>query len=237
MVAEKFQMLIGAIFFVALASVIIVIISDAQDNLDIISNLGNASGTNITTGEAFVATDRLLNGTPTLIRSTPDFSCGQFFLYLNSTGTAPSWKVTELITGSSVESGVTQVLCVKNDKFSYNATHDDLAAGTVMLLLAGNTSNASTTLHLGRGFNYTMSYTAKTFDANYNTSIVLQQQYLSGGDTQAQYFTLIILAILLAVGLGILGVNMFKGSGTGGLSGFGGGKGFSGGRVMDSFER
>ncbi len=237
MVAEKFTMLIGAIFFVALASVIIVIISDAQQNLDIISNLGNASGTNITTGEEFLATDKILNGTPTLIRSTPDFSCTAFHLYYNATGDINDRRPITLTTGSSVVAGETEVLCVKNDKFSFNATHDDLAAGTIILILAGNSSNASA--DLGRGFNYTMSYTAKTFDANYNTSIVLQQQYLSGGDTQAQYFTLIILAILLSVGLGLLGVNMFRNnssSGGKGFSGFGGGGGSKGG-FMSSFER
>jgi hypothetical protein len=238
MAQEQFNFAVTAIIIVTLAGIMLVTFSLSQQNLDseIIRGLRSVSLTNVTTysydGQN-VDAGRIKNGTPISIRDTPEFTCNKFFIYENSTGIGLSANTMQLRCNGSVTAGSTEALYFTSDGTRYNSTHGVYSAGTVMLILAGNSSNASA--RLGRGFAFNISYTAKTYEASWNVTKDLQQGYAEGGTTHAQYYILIILSIVIGIGLLLVGFRYGTGGSEG--SGFGGSLGSGGSNVLDSFKR
>ena len=227
MAVDKFSILLPGVVLVSVAFIVLGIMNSITSGDDFATeNLGVVSITNVTSAETYngqiSSLGGLQNATPTLIRDTPGFTCNSFFMYDNATGTSANANMIRLRCNSSVTAGSTEVFYWNGKGASFNSTpaFNQLATGTVMLILAGNSSNASAAhaAAIKRPFN--ISYSALKYDASYNVTQNIESGSSTFSKNSGTIYLLLLIAIVLAVALSYVGF----GNVGGGSGGEGGGK-------------
>ena len=218
---DKIKIIIPVILILALFGTLLVLFSDIHSDEQLRVTQSYAV-TNASAGDVYVAGARLKNATVTVIRTTPGitFRCTRvnwgYSAGINN-GSNGIKQLTVANGPAEFSSGVTEALCTGN--------------GTIKLFLAGNTSNGSIE---GRGKHYNVSFSADRWTHAFNASNAQQTALSGAGSNLSSYYSLLILAVILAVVLVFLGIKF----GMGGFGGSGGGGGgFDLSSVFDKFER
>jgi hypothetical protein len=226
---DKYKIILPVVIIISVFGTLLITFSDIyRDNIaDVIADLNTVTVTNVTTQSTYNtgvpnnATNAITNssaggsvasgGTRTgrLLRNTPQLTCSRLIIYHNLSISGP--RIMELDASRD-----------------YVCNTSVQGEGKIYLRLHGNATNGS------RSYRFNATYTAALFEGAWNLTMEQEQALIEGAGQGGTYWSLLILAVILAVVLAYTGFQISGGSFGGGG---GEGRGFDLSRITDKFDR